>query len=171
VAVFPRNDITGACKLAAQTAIATVLQPRRNENPLTVTGHLCYHERKQREVRKMKKNRRQYQRGFTLIELLVVIAILAVLFGVTALALNGVGSNAEQVTACAEKDVVQTSLDVYMAQNSLSTVTAQGTAGPVTAGTAPAGTYLRRDTKFQYTWNTSGTVLTVGNGTTTFTCP
>ena len=67
------------------------------------------------------------ERGFTLIELLVVIAILAVLFGVTALALNGIGSNAETETMAAELDVVQTAVDVYMAENNTDTVTAETT--------------------------------------------
>jgi prepilin-type N-terminal cleavage/methylation domain-containing protein len=119
----------------------------------------------------MKKNRRQYQRGFTLIELLVVIAILAVLFGVTALALNGVGANAEQNTACAERDIVQTSLDVYMAETSVATVTV-GSGVQVTAGTAPAGTYLRRNTRYYYSWDSTGLVNNVVTSTTkTFTCP
>ena len=63
------------------------------------------------------------ERGFTLIELLVVIAILAVLFGIAALALNNVGQNAKQETAKAEADIVQTAIDVYMAVNSLDTIT------------------------------------------------
>jgi prepilin-type N-terminal cleavage/methylation domain-containing protein len=117
----------------------------------------------------MKKNIRRNQQGFTLIELLVVIAILAVLFGVTALALNGVGSNAEQNTACAERDVVQTSIDVYMAQTAATTI-GGGTAVTVTAGTAPAGTYLRRNTKYYYTWGTDGKVTTITSTAKTFTC-
>ncbi|MFQ5419847.1 MAG: type II secretion system protein, partial [Anaerolineae bacterium] len=52
------------------------------------------------------------ERGFTLIELLVVIAILAVLFGATALALAGVGDNAQSAAANGERDVVQTAIDV-----------------------------------------------------------
>jgi type IV pilus assembly protein PilA len=98
------------------------------------------------------------QSGFTLIELLVVIAILAVLFGVTALALNGVGSNAATVTASAEKDVVQTAIDVYMAQNS-GALTANATAAVVGPSTTQFGTYLRRTSKYTYTWDASG-VLT-----------
>ena len=105
----------------------------------------------------MKKNIRRNQQGFTLIELLVVIAILAVLFGVTALALNGVGGNAAQVTKDAEKDVVQTAIDVYMAQNN-GVIAAGGAAAVVGPGTSPFGAYLRRTSKYTYTWDASGVV-------------
>jgi prepilin-type N-terminal cleavage/methylation domain-containing protein len=96
------------------------------------------------------------QGGFTLIELLVVIAILAVLFGVTALALNGVGSNAAAVTKSAENDVVQTAIDVYMAQHASVTAGTNTLVGPNTTG---FGVYLRRTSKYSYTWDTNG-VLT-----------
>lgn len=97
------------------------------------------------------------ERGFTLIELLVVIAILAVLFGLTALALNNVGQNAEQEAAKGERDVVQTAIDVYMAVNNLSTVTAQSCTdvGPATSG---FGAYLRRTSRFYYGWDSSGRI-------------
>ena len=96
------------------------------------------------------------QGGFTLIELLVVIAILAVLFGVTALALNGVGANAGTVTASAEKDIVQTAIDVYMAQNAGVLLPAPAT-GQVGPNTIPGfGTYLRRSSKYLYTWTATG---------------
>ena len=101
------------------------------------------------------------QGGFTLIELLVVIAILAVLFGVTALALNGVGSNAATVTASAEKDVVQTAIDVWMTQNMTATLTASGANVPVGPNTAQFGIYLRRSSAYQYTWTAAG-ILTQG---------
>jgi prepilin-type N-terminal cleavage/methylation domain-containing protein len=99
------------------------------------------------------------QSGFTLIELLVVIAILAVLFGVTALALNGVGANAAAVTQQAEKDVVQTAIDVYAAQHSGSLSAAGTSAQLVGPATTDFGVYLRRTSKYTYTWDTSG-VLT-----------
>jgi prepilin-type N-terminal cleavage/methylation domain-containing protein len=97
------------------------------------------------------------QSGFTLIELLVVIAILAVLFGVTALALNGVGANAAQVTMDAEKDVVQTAIDVYMGINVAYTITT-GSGVVVGPGTNPFGAYLRRTSKYKYTWGTDGKI-------------
>ncbi len=96
------------------------------------------------------------QGGFTLIELLVVIAILAVLFGVTALALNGVGSNATAVTMQAEKDVVQTAVDVYMTVSG-NTPTAQATSVQVGPG-SEFGAYLRRSSKYFYCWTASGVV-------------
>ena len=123
----------------------------------------------------MKKNTRRNQQGFTLIELLVVIAILAVLFGVTALALNGVGSNAEQNSACAERDVVQTAIDVKMAQTNAVTVTLGGPATVYITNTQ-VSPYLRRNTKFQYSWTGGGLVgNTVTNTNVTpnhvFSCP
>src|SRR3972149_11775215 len=96
------------------------------------------------------------QGGFTLIELLVGIAILAVLFGVTALALNGVGANAAAVTAEAEKDVVQTAVDVYMAQGN-TFAAAQSTSVQVGTGSL-FGAYLRRSSKLFYCWTTNGVV-------------
>ncbi len=97
------------------------------------------------------------ERGFTLIELLVVIAILGVLFGLTALALNGLSKGTNEAKA-AEKDMVQTAIDVYMAVNDLTSITASTnyvTVGPSTTG---FGTYLRRNSKYNYCWDASGNI-------------
>jgi len=99
------------------------------------------------------------ERGFTLIELLVVIAIMAVLFGVTALALNGVGDNAETVMKDAEKDVVQTAIDVYLTQGEALDPNASDAkqVGPNTND--DFSEYLRRLSEYSYLWDASG-VLT-----------
>ncbi len=114
------------------------------------------------------------ERGFTLIELLVVIAILAVLFGVTALALVGVGSNAETEAKKGELDVVQTAIDVYMAENNASTVISHTlvTDNPTTVGptTGDFGTYLRRVSKYYYCWDGSGGI-TQQDADATGNCP
>jgi prepilin-type N-terminal cleavage/methylation domain-containing protein len=103
------------------------------------------------------------ERGFTLIELLVVIAIMAVLFGVTALALTGVGSNAEAEAARAEGDVVQTAIDVYLAVDSSHTVAGAACeqAGDGADQSASFDTYLRRTTRFYLGWDSNGTVTGV----------
>jgi len=98
------------------------------------------------------------ERGFTLIELLVVIAILAVLFGLTALALNGVGDDAEAAAMDAEKDVVQTAIDVCLAIDTC-TLTENTTSAVVVTPTADGlGAYLRRTSKYQYTWDADGNI-------------
>ena len=101
------------------------------------------------------------ERGFTLIELLVVIAILAVLFGVTALALTNVGSNAQQEVQDAELDVVQTAVDVCEAMASCSPGT-QGSADYVGPATSGVGNYLRRTSQYCYTWG-SDLIVTAGS--------
>jgi prepilin-type N-terminal cleavage/methylation domain-containing protein len=97
------------------------------------------------------------ERGFTLIELLVVIAILAVLFGLTALALTNVGNDAKSAAAKAEVDMVQTAIDVYMAVNNTDTVTS-GSCTKVGPNTTDFGDYLRRTSRFYFYWGTNGRV-------------
>ncbi len=103
------------------------------------------------------------ERGFTLIELLVVIAILAVLFGLTALALNNITSDAEQRTARAEADMVQTAIDVYMTVNNESSITPSTNCEQVGPGTSGFGAYLRRTSRFYIGWDSSGNVLTASS--------
>lgn len=99
--------------------------------------------------------------GFTLIELLVTIAILGVLFGIVTLTLSGIGSNAQTTVCAAELGVVQSAVDIYMANNNLSSITARGTAAEITSsdGDAPFNIYLRSmPTEGTYTWTADGTV-------------
>lgn len=104
--------------------------------------------------------------GFTLVELLVTIAILAVLFGITALSLGGVGTNAETQVKAAELVVVQSAVDIYMADQNVSTITARavGACAVITGGGAEFATYLRTDTAYCYWWTDTGDV-------TQCTCP
>jgi len=96
------------------------------------------------------------ERGFTLIELLVVLAILATLFGITALALSGISSNAEEDLAETELDTVQTALDLCdLAAGCNVTDSPCQLIGPNTSG---VGAYLRRTSHFYYAWDTAGVV-------------
>jgi prepilin-type N-terminal cleavage/methylation domain-containing protein len=98
------------------------------------------------------------ERGFTLIELLVVIAILAVLFGVTALALTNVGNNAETEIQQAELDVVQTAVDVCDTLSSCTITPNTGTAEQVGPATSGFGSYLRRTSEYYYCWDANDLV-------------
>ena len=92
--------------------------------------------------------------GFTLIELLVVIAILAVLFGLTALMLTGVGDEATAEAAKAEGDIVQTALDICDTLSSCSDPTEEDCTQPGPASSA-YGAYLRRTSRFYMGWDSS----------------
>jgi len=103
------------------------------------------------------------ERGFTLIELLVVLAILATLFGITALALSGITSDAEEGLAETELDTVHTAMDVcdvMSACSNGSSATSCIEVGPATAG---FGEYLRRSSTFFYAWDAGG-VITQSTG-------
>ncbi len=101
--------------------------------------------------------------GFTLVELLVTISILAVLFGIVALSLAGVGANAKKDVAAAELGVVQSAVDIYMADLNVVTITLRlvGDADVIDTGDsdAPFKTYLRHlPTRCDYWWDTTGEV-------------
>ena len=100
------------------------------------------------------------ERGFTLIELLVVIAILSVLFGLTALALNGVGDNAQEQAARAEADMVQTALEVCEALDSCSEPSA-AEACYVYPDSQDFAEYLRRAPKYYVAWDGANTIISV----------
>jgi prepilin-type N-terminal cleavage/methylation domain-containing protein len=110
--------------------------------------------------------------GFTLLELLVVIAILAVLFGVTALALSGVGDDAESAAAAGERDVVQTAIDVCMALDTCTDPGAQAAFTDVGPGGSDAfSAYLRRSSRFEYQWDGTGKITAQQSTDGSFTWP
>lgn len=117
-----------------------------------------------KEVNGMFKRIHSNEGGFTLVELLVTISILAVLFGIVALGLAGVGSNAEVEVQKAELGIVQSAVDIYMADQNLSSLVDDRTvAAKIVEGDiiddAPFATYLRHlPTTYCYTWDTDGEV-------------
>ena len=107
----------------------------------------------------------QSERGFTLVELLVTIAIMGVLFGIVTLALNGLSANTTTATRAAELDMVQTSVDIYLASNYPSTTTITARAQTDAATIASSDTDVDFDgflrslpTEYSYYWDTDGNV-------------
>ena len=102
------------------------------------------------------------RRGFTLIELLIVIAILGILGAVVIPNVTGLVGEGETEAAKAELVTIQTSMDIMMAKNSLSTVTATSATSDMSA--FPTGNplypdYLRMGTaKGTYSCGATGNV-------------
>ena len=98
--------------------------------------------------------------GFTLVELLVTIAILGVLFGIVTLTLAGVGGDAETTVCAAEVTVVQSAMDIYLAETAGNTIAANGTAAQISEAGSGFQQYLRGPTLATYTWGLDGDSLT-----------
>ena len=108
------------------------------------------------------------ERGFTLIELLIVLAIMGILVGITALSLGGLIGSTEATTMDAEKDQVQTAIDVYNTQKVLGhttcctlTIGSQADATKVLTTSGTFGQFLGRTTKYCYEWLADGAGLAV----------
>jgi len=102
------------------------------------------------------------EHGFTLIELLIVLAILGILVGVVAMSVGGLTDSATKRAKDAELQVVQTAIDTYNTQDVAvdgdPAIVARGTAAQIksTDTDAPFNVYLKRDTKYLYSWAADG---------------
>jgi len=106
------------------------------------------------------------ERGFTLIELLVVLAIIGILVGITALSLGSLVTGATTTSMQSERDQVRAAIDVYTTQKALGAdcctedISAQDTLVQVTTD-GTFGQFLRRTTKYYYTWTDDGASVSV----------
>jgi prepilin-type N-terminal cleavage/methylation domain-containing protein len=132
---------------------------------------------------------RKGQQGFTLIELLVVVTILGILAAIVTLSLVGLTTNASVQACKQEYNTVQTALDALMADNNVSTVTAQTSptndmSKPITSngyalfvtlggsGVAQTRNYTRNGTtQFFYTWDGFGKISGIYTNSSNGTLP
>jgi len=105
------------------------------------------------------------ERGFTLIELLIVLAIMGILVGITALSLGDLIGSTEETAMKAEKDMVQTAIDVYKTETALGAgccldpIVGQDPAEKVLTTSGTFAQFLGRDTRYYYEWLDDGESL------------
>ena len=97
------------------------------------------------------------ERGFTLIELLIVLAILAILIGIVALSVGNIRRTATERGMQSEREVVEIAINAYVTlADPLAMPTDNITPTRVTTAD-DWGQYLKRDSKYFYTWEDIGT--------------
>ena len=107
------------------------------------------------------------EKGFTLIEMLVVVGIIVALAAVIVPTVIKFSGSGEQGALDAERDAVQSYIDIMMVDNELTTVTASGGPAKIVGATTDFGggqlilTYFRDPTtRYCYTWDGTGQILT-----------
>ena len=112
---------------------------------------------------------RKAEKGFTLIEMLVVVGIIVALAAVIVPTVIKFTKEGKDGALNAEWDAVQAALDVMMADQKIDAINAGGTAAQITdsfdfgpgISTQTLSGYLRdASTKYCYTWDGTGKVLT-----------
>lgn len=109
-------------------------------------------------------------KGFTLVEILLVVAIMGIIAAIIVPSMTGVVGHSETKAALAEKSTVQAAMNVMMAKEGLSSVTAVAVATNDMSG-FPDGTYplypsylQTQTTNGTYTCATTGVVTQASTG-------
>lgn len=110
------------------------------------------------------------ERGFTLIELLIVLMVIGVLVALVALNINPIMGLVTSRGQASELETVQKAISSYNTQDvtvdGAAEIPARYAAAPIASDDedAPFAKYLRRTTRYSYTWGAGGDDLTLFAG-------